>query len=232
MKKRILSLVILSFMLIFSGCSTNAGKTEVYKRPEVKTASEAIELLKQGNERFVSGKRANLDLGEEKRKELEKGQKPFAVIVGCSDSRVTSNIIFDQGLGDLFEVKIAGNVVDENALGSIEYAVEHLNTPLVVVLGHQHCGAVKATVEAVESKHEIEGNIASLVEKIKPSVEGAKAKNLQGEELVEEAVNENVDNVIEDLEKSAIIKEKIEKGELKVVAAKYYLDSGKIEWKK
>ena len=203
-----------------------------YKRPEVHGAEEAIELLKEGNERFASDQFANIDVGTERRAELTKGQNPFAVILGCSDSRTTPTVLFDQGLGDLFEIRIAGNVVDDNAMGSIEYAVDHLHTPLIVVLGHQSCGAVTSTVEAIENNATAPGSIGSLVDKIKPSVEKIKEshEHIDEKELVEEAILENVKSVTRELEKSPIIKEKLEKGEVKVIGAKYFLDSGKVEW--
>jgi carbonic anhydrase len=219
------------------GCSTTDKKTSanpestkisaVYKRPaEVKTAKEAMDLLVAGNQRFNTDAFAVKNEGDVRRDELVKGQKPFAIIVSCSDSRVPPELVFDQALGDLFVVRVAGNVVDSIAIGSVEYAVEHLQSPLIVVLGHEKCGAVKATTEGGEAP----GSIGSIVEKIKPSVEKAKAKGVTGDELVEKSVNINVEAVTKELEKSPLVKHAIESGKLQVVGAKYHLDGGTVEW--
>lgn len=205
----------------------NESTTQVLQRPEVVTSgTEALKLLKAGNERFTSGELANKDLSGAKREELTAGQKPFAVILSCSDSRVPPELLFDQGLGDLFIIRVAGNIVDPENVGSVEYAVEHLHAPLVVVLGHEKCGAVKATVEGGEAP----GSIGTLVERIKPAVEEAKAAGASGDRLVEKAVNENVDNMLAQLEESPILKEGVERGKLKIVGAKYHLGSGQVEW--
>ena len=140
------------------------------------SANEALQKLIDGNKRFVTGQFALKDLGDARREELVKGQKPFAVILTCSDSRVPPEHIFDQGLGDIFVVRNAGNVVDPVTLGSIEYAVEHLLAPLVVVLGHDYCGAVKAAVDGGEAP----GSIGAIIAKLLPSVEKAKATGQQG----------------------------------------------------
>ncbi len=206
--------------------SNDSQQASVYKRPEVVTsASEAKQLLIEGNKRFVSGKLANKDLGSTKREELAaKGQKPFAVVVTCSDSRVSPELIFDQGLGDLFVIRVAGNVLDPVAVGSVEYAVEHLGTPLVVVMGHEKCGAVKATADGGEAP----GSLDSIVAKIKPSVEKVKAAGATGNDLYEKATDENIKAAIADLEKSPIVKHLKESGKLIVVGAKYHLGSGEV----
>ena len=134
-------------------------------------------------------------------------------------------LLFDQGLGDIFVIRTAGNVVDPIVLGSIEYGVEHLHTPLLIVLGHEHCGAVTADVEG-----EAEGNIGTILKEIHPAVDKAKGTEKEGEELVEEAVDENVKLVIQNtLNSSTVVHELYEKGELKIIGAKYFLDSGKVE---
>lgn len=243
-RKKILCSILTAGMFLTAGCTQQPPqqnseqnkekvvKQVLYKRPDVKNAEESIALLKEGNERFTSGKLANIDVGTERRKELEKGQDPLAVVVGCSDSRVTPTVLFDQGLGDLFEIRVAGNVLDADAVGSIEYAVEHLHTPLIVVLGHQSCGAVTAAVETIETNAAAPGSIGSLVAKIKPAVEKVKDSNKQvdGKAFIEEAIEVNVKNVTKELEKSPIIKEKLEKDEVKIIGAKYLLDSGKVQW--
>ncbi|MHB8840583.1 MAG: carbonic anhydrase [Candidatus Aquicultor sp.] len=184
-------------------------------------------MLKEGNARFAEDKLAEKDLGGSKREELVKGQKPFAIILGCSDSRVPPEDVFDQGLGDLFVIRVAGNVDDTISLGSIEYAAEHLNVPLLVVMGHSGCGAVQATVEGGE----IPPNIGAIASKIEPSVEIAKSRDKEESAIIEDAVVENVKAVVKDIEaNSPIVKELIEKGKFKVVGAKYELATGEVEF--
>ena len=130
-------------------------------------SNKALEQLRQGNARFVSGVLVRRDHYSEDRERLSEGQHPFAVVLCCSDSRVVPEILFDQQLGDLFVIRNAGNVVDEDVLGSIEYAVEHLGSPLVVVLGHSSCGAVTATCQG----EELPGHILDIAKRIRPSVE-------------------------------------------------------------
>ena len=178
-----------------------------------------IERLKEGNKRYVEKKLREKDL--ELREKLRSGQKPFATIITCSDSRVIPEYIFDAQIGELFVIRVAGNVIDDVALASIEYGVEHLHTPLLVVLGHESCGAVTAAFNIYKEKKEVEGVMKELMEKIKPSVLFAMDKN----EGVEEAVIYNMKNVVDDiLSKSPIVKNLKEKGELKVVPAKYFFD--------
>jgi carbonic anhydrase len=220
-------------IFVLAGCTAKnksaipANQREEYERPEkVESAVEAKKLLAEGNERFVSGEPAEKDLGTARREELTEGQKPFAVIVCCSDSRVPPEHVFDQGLGDIFVVRVAGNVADPVAIGSVEYAVEHLEVPLVVVLGHEKCGAVSATVEGGEAP----GSIGSIVEKISPSVEKARAGNLEDEELIEKAVEFNVEQTIRDLKSSPIVTERRGKEELSILGATYELGSGEVKW--
>jgi carbonic anhydrase len=180
----------------------------------------------EGNKRFVEGAFSKKDLGDAIRKELAKGQHPFAIVVNCSDSRVAPEIIFDQGLGSLFVIRVAGNVVDPVVLGSIEYAAEHLHTPLLVILGHTQCGAVTA---AVDTKGKPEGNIVVIVKKILPAVRRAEAKGGSREEIIAGAIKENVLLVIDNIKKSPVLKHLIEKGELKVVGAIYDISTGVVE---
>ncbi|MBI5191365.1 MAG: carbonic anhydrase [Nitrospirae bacterium] len=191
-------------------------------------AGDAATKLMDGNKRFASGELCKKDLCKEKRDELTKGQHPFATILTCSDSRVSPEILFDQGLGDVFIVRVAGNVVDEIALGSIEYGVEHLHTPLLVILGHQSCGAVKATLELTG---EPEGNIGAILKKIQPAVATAKASGkTDSGELLNDAIQQNVRNVYDDIMKnSEIVKELVHEGKLEVVTAEYYLGTGEVK---
>ena len=199
---------------------------KVYQRAEViKTAEEAQKLLVEGNQRYTSGHLLKQDLGAAKREHLvTKGQKPFAVVVTCSDSRVPAELIFDQGLGDIFVVRVAGNVMDQVAMGSVEYGVEHLHTPLLVVMGHEKCGAVQATVDGGEAP----GSIGAIVAKIKPSVEKAKAAGVTGDALYEAVTDENIKATIAEIEKSPIVEELIHEGHLKIVGAKYHQSTGEV----
>jgi carbonic anhydrase len=189
------------------------------------TESQALQKLMEGNARFVSGSVMHPNQSAEIRQELILGQHPFAVVVGCSDSRVPPELIFDQGLGDIFMVRTAGQVLDDVALGSIEYAVEHLDVPLVVVLGHDSCGAVKATVE----EGEVPGHLDSLVKFIQPAVEKAK-KNGNERELLNNSIDNNINNIVEELNTSLpILSEKVQKGELKILGARFQLDTGTVK---
>lgn len=188
---------------------------------------ESLQKLMDGNKRYVDGKLAGKDLSDTKRKELLKGQKPFAIVVACSDSRVPPELLFDQGLGDIFVIRVAGNVVDPIALGSIEYGAEHLHSPLLVILGHSNCGAVKATLE---TKGKAEGNIGAIVNKIQPAVKVARKKGGTADQVLETAIHENVKNVYSDvMSKSKIVPELVHEGKLKIVTAEYMLESGKVE---
>lgn len=181
---------------------------------------EAMKKLIEGNSRFVGAKPVHPDQTASIREELAKGQKPFAVILTCSDSRVPPEIVFDQGLGDLFVIRVAGNIVDDN--GSIEYAAEHLGTRLVVVLGHERCGAVDATLKGGEAP----GHIASLVKAIKPAVD--KGKKEKGDPL-ENSIKNNTLSVAQKIRNSKpLLDELVKEGKLKVVSARYDLDDGRV----
>lgn len=213
-------------------CTTgtyNFGKGCVKPSPE-----QGLELLMQGNAKFVKG---DLELLKKyatpaERTEVAAGQKPFAIVLTCADSRLPAEIIFNKGLGEIFVVRVAGNIVAPHELGSIEYALEHLGANLIVVLGHERCGAVGATYGAYPNH--VEGNIGSLTEDIYPAVDkvvaGSKpATATEQAAQIEECIVENIKHVSEALEtKSTIIKELVEKGETKIVRAKYDLDSGKV----
>jgi carbonic anhydrase len=189
--------------------------------------NEALQKLMNGNKRFVSGTLAQKDVSAKKREELTKGQKPFATVLTCSDSRVSPELLFDQGLGDVFVIRVAGNVVDPIALGSIEYAAEHLNCPLLIILGHSKCGAVTATLEA---KGKPEGNIGAIVKKIMPAADAAKKKGGTKDEILETAIKENVKNVYSDImKKSTIIDHLVQEGKLMVVGGEYNITTGKVE---
>lgn len=185
---------------------------------------EVLLRLMNGNKLYVAGKSRHPHQTQERRVEVANGQKPFAAILGCSDSRVPPEILFDQGLGDLFVIRVAGNVVDDAVQGSIEYAVQELAVPLVMVLGHEGCGAVKAAVDVVEKGGQLPGQIETIINAIKPAVEKAKGKP---GDLLDNAINANVLMVVEKLKVSKpIIIKFVEEGKLKVVGANYELKSG------
>lgn len=187
---------------------------------------ESLQKLMDGNKRFVSDKLSAKQACDIKRKELTTGQKPFAIVLTCSDSRVPPELIFDQFLGDIFVVRVAGNIVDPIELGSIEYAAEHLNSPLLFILGHSKCGAVKATLEA---KGKPEGNIGAIVKKIQPAAAAAKKKGGTADQVLDTAIQENVKNVYGDImKKSSIISHLAKEGKLKIAAGEYMLDTGKV----
>ena len=191
------------------------------------TPDEALARLLEGNRRFVANKVFHPNESPAARAKLANNQNPFAIILGCADSRVPPEVVFDFGLGDLFVVRVAGNIVEDAGVGSMEYAVEHLGTPLIVVLGHERCGAVKAAIGAVDAGDEGPGRIAELVRKLKPAVDAAKATP---GDRAENTMRENVRRMVKELAGlEPILKEKVEEGKLKVVGARYDLDSGVVE---
>jgi carbonic anhydrase len=223
-RKSVLTLVLAVIFMI--------SAAQLWASSEVQTVSpdEAVGMLKEGNARYVSGtsKHPNQD---QARRSLtsSKGQQPFATVLGCSDSRVPPEILFDSGIGDVFVVRVAGNVADTDETGTIEYGVDHLGTPLLVVLGHSHCGAVTAVVE----KAELHGSIPHLVANIKPAAARAKAMNpgLSGDRLVEEAVKANVWQAMSDLFRtSQAVRDRVKTGKLEVIGAMYDIETGKIDW--
>jgi carbonic anhydrase len=194
--------------------------------PKVSPA-EALERLKAGNQRFVVGKLEHPRQGAERRTELATSQHPFAVVLGCADSRTSPEVVFDQGLGDVFVVRVAGNILNDETVGSIEYAVEHLGAKLIVVLGHEHCGAVKAARETIAAKAEAPGHIQSLVKAIAPAVETTSGAD------AEATAKANELHVAQELRESApILKKLVEKGTISVMAAHYDLDTGSVEFLK
>jgi carbonic anhydrase len=207
--------------------------------------AEAISKLKAGNGRFTAGNVQHPHKSSDERKymaansyenlgmnaaeaakrraELAKSQHPFAVILSCSDSRVPPEIVFDQGLGDLFVVRVAGNVINNEGLGSIEYGVDHLGARLILVLGHQSCGAFEAAREMVAAKAKAPGHIESFITPIKPAVESA----LNGD--LDATIKANVKDVVQALRSSTpILKTKVDSGEVQVIGGYYSLDTGAV----
>ena len=191
---------------------------------------EALRVLKAGNARYVDGKLQHLHQGADRRALTSgQGQHPLAAVLSCSDSRVPPEIIFDQGIGDIFVIRVAGNVAATDEIGSIEYAVDHLATPMVVVLGHSQCGAVTAVVDDTK----LPPNIANLVAPIKPAVDKAREANPEAAKdvLLKAAITDNVWQAMEDmLRLSPIIREKVRDSQVKLVGALYDLDTGQVQW--
>lgn len=186
--------------------------------------SDPLQRLVDGNQRFVAGQPEHPRQSPARRAELAESQAPFAVVLACADSRVAPEIVFDQGLGDLFVVRVAGNVIDNTALGSIEYAVEHLHAPLVVVLGHERCGAVTAAVKGGHA----DGHIHSIVQAIEPAVQAAKSGP---GDAVDNTIRANVRRVTMQLQHAEpILAELVKAGKVKVVGGRYDLDTGAVEF--
>jgi carbonic anhydrase len=186
----------------------------------------ALQTLLEGNARFVEGRPRHPNQDVDRRAELQSGQAPFAVVFGCADSRVAAEIIFDRGLGDLFMIRTAGHVVDAAVLGSVEFAVEHLGVPLVLILGHDSCGAVSAAAAAVESGQMPTGYVRDIVERITPAVMAAKAA---GRNEVDDIAAENVRQTAGLLlERSPLLAAQVEEGHCRIVGVVYDLADGRV----
>lgn len=199
------------------------------------TASEALKRLQEGNQRFVAGVRSIDTLGKQmQRADFLQGQAPIAIILGCSDSRVPAEIVFDQGLGDLFVIRVAGNIVAPSQVGSVEFAVELFNTPLVVVLGHSLCGAVMATLDDLEHPSEARSsNVLSIVNRIRPTVKPLFDTELRNnpEQLLKTAIRANILAATNHLRHgSQMLEQFIQKGELTIVGAEYSLETGEVDF--
>jgi carbonic anhydrase len=199
------------------------------------TARAALERLREGNRRFVSGtERGGRFTNEARRGELVTGQEPFAIVLGCSDSRVPAEIVFDQGLGDLFVIRVAGNIVASSQVGSVEFAAERFGTPLVVVLGHSGCGAVLATLEELLRPRDRQSwNLRSIVDRIRPSVETLLVTELRHDvdALLRQAVRANVRASANHLRYGSEVLERLILGDrLLVVGAEYSLETGEVEF--
>ncbi|MCV7021117.1 carbonic anhydrase [Mycolicibacterium aichiense] len=186
----------------------------------------AWKALKEGNERFVAGQPEHPSQSIEDRARLAGGQTPTAVIFGCADSRVAAEIIFDQGLGDMFVVRTAGHVIDSAVLGSIEYAVGVLNVPLIAVLGHDSCGAVKATLSALDDGAVPGGYIRDLVERVTPSILVGRREGLTRVDEFE--ARHVIETGTQLMARSALIAERVAAGALAIVGLTYHLADGKV----
>src|SRR3972149_2990070 len=215
----------LGTLIVADGLTPISQATPTQETP-ITNADQALQRLKEGNQRYVSMKPIHPNLSIERRTEVAKGQKPFAIIFECVDSRVPPELVFDRGLGDLFVIRTAGQALDNAGLGSIEFGVEELNIPLVMVLGHEKCGAVAATIEVLEKKAQAHGQIRTLVELIKPAVEEVKG---QSGNLLDNAIRANIALGVNKLKTSPILSEHLEKDKIKIVGAYYNLDTGVVD---
>ena len=226
---------VLGFVTLAAGMAFAAS----VNAPAV-SADEALQRLMDGNQRYVDNQMTGSKLCDlSTRTSLARSQKPYAIILTCSDSRVPPEIIFDKGLGEIFVIRVAGNIPDPVVLGSIEYAAEHLGSPLVMVLGHERCGAVKATVDA-KGKSSGSRNIDAIIKVVTPAVKAAvkdcqacrddrKCADTKKEEFVECVVDANARNAAASLTKnSRILNHLLHENKIKIVAAKYDLDDGKV----
>lgn len=202
-------------------------KAHTRKSQSEMTPQLALSYLKEGNQRFVENLRAHRNLLEQVNETAE-GQYPFATILSCIDSRTSAELIFDQGLGDIFSVRVAGNVVNDDILGSMEYACKVAGSKLLVVLGHSKCGAVISAC-----KHVVLGNITTLLSKIQPAVRKVEAtySDIVSDEAVQAVADENVrESIRHILQRSTILSEMVEKGEIAIVGAMYDVESGKVDF--
>ncbi|QDV42369.1 Carbonic anhydrase [Stieleria neptunia] len=201
------------------------------RTPDVNTlaaAAEALKRLKEGNARFVSGQSIHPHETRNWRSQLEEGQHPFAVVLGCSDSRVPPELLFDQGFGDLFVIRVAGNVVDTDVTASIEYAVHYLETPLVLILGHTGCGAVKATVDHFDNPSEQPREVVALIKRIEPALKNV-PEDAQGAERMSGAVRTNVIHAVQKLSSIADVRQSIGMGQVRIVGAVYNMHTGTVD---
>ena len=199
------------------------------------SAREALERLRQGNLRFASNLGGSQAFPDHiRRADLAAGQQPFAIILGCSDSRVPAEIVFDQGLGDLFVIRVAGNIVAPSQVGSVEFAAARFDTRLVVVLGHSQCGAVVATLEELQRPTENQSrNLRAIVDRVRPSVEGLLATDLRHDmdALVTQGVRANIRASVNHLRHgSQVLEQLIQEGGLRVIGAEYSLETGVVEF--
>jgi carbonic anhydrase len=210
-----------------SACSLAApdNPTALAPEPAVTTPDQALQRLLEGNQRYVAAKPAHPNLTLERRTQLAQGQHPFAIVFSCVDSRVPPELVFDRGLGDLFVIRTAGHTLDDAVLGSIEYGVAELGIPLILVLGHEKCGAVKATLEAIEHQTRAPDRIQTLVRDIAPAIEQTKG---QPGDALDNAIQANTALTVGRLMATPLLAEAFGKGGLKIVGGRYDLDSGAV----
>ena len=216
------SLFSLAVAVALAGVGIVGLADEPHAAPAGASPQAALEKLKAGNKRFVEQKLADKGLAE-RRAATANGQQPYAIVLACADSRVAPELVFDETIGDLFVIRVAGNVVDPDVLGSIEYAIEHLHTRLIVVLGHEKCGAVTAAI----SNETLHGNLGELIHKIDGGTDLPAGKS----KALPQAVQHNaIHQAREMLTQSEPIKKAVEEHQVQIEAAVYSLDSGEVKW--
>ena len=206
-------------------CSFGQDGESQWEQP---SPEEAIRRLIKGNQNYASGKRLVFQLHQGRLAELDNGQHPFATIIGCSDSRVPVELVFDQDPGSLFVIRLAGNVIDSDVLGSLEYAAVHLATPLIVVMGHEKCGAVTAALAAQQREKELAG-VRQLLQKVEPAIQGIR-RDLPFEEQVALGVEANVRWSMKQIAEHPDHREAVESGRVRVAGAVYELTTGKVRF--
>jgi carbonic anhydrase len=217
---RFLLVIFLLAAIAHTSCDGKNPRPEVQKEP--------LEKLLDGNKRFISGRPAHPDETKMRIRNLKKGQRPFAAVISCSDSRVPPELVFDQGFGDIFSIRTAGNIIGDYELGSIEYAVEHLGCSLVVVMGHENCGAVDAFLKR-DSTLVSHDHIANLMDYIANEKEAKELPDSQRYQI-DHAVKANIRHGVNLLKQSEpVLKEKFSSGKIQIVGAMYDLDNGKVE---
>ncbi len=221
MKKTVLAMVMIVCLCVSGYCFASGGGSAV-------SAEDALAMLKEGNDRYAAEKAGHPNTSPARRQEtVQNGQHPFATILTCSDSRVPVEYIFDRGIGDLFVIRVAGNVADTDEIGTAEYGVDHLGTPVLMVLGHTRCGAVTAVATGAE----VHGKLPQLVDNIIPAVKKTQAQHpeLKGEALVPEAIKNNIWQAIEDmLKNSDMLRSRAQSGKVRILGAMYDLETGKV----
>jgi carbonic anhydrase len=210
-----------------SACASPFARSEPASvaEPAVTTPDQALQRLLEGNQRYVGAKPTYPNLTVDRRTQLAQGQHPFSIVFSCVDSRVPPELLFDRGLGDLFVIRTAGHVLDDAVLGSIEYGVAELGIPLILVLGHEKCGAVKATLEAVEHHTTAPDRIQTLVRAITPAIEQSKG---QPGDALDNAVLANTALTVGRLQATPLLADALGKGGLKIIGGRYDLDSGAV----
>ena len=217
-------------VFLFSALITSDALAEppTAKASKPVDALEALKRLKAGNARFVKGKPQHPHETSDWRHRLEREQHPYAVVLGCSDSRVPPELVFDQGFGDLFVVRVAGNVVDTDVTASVEYAIDHLDTQLIVVMGHSNCGAVTATLDHLSSPDGEPAEVVSLLYRIEPAIIGVPS-DLPRTQRISSAVQRNVELAVRRLSRVPDLRRSINAGKIKIVGAVYDMHTGKIK---
>lgn len=227
MKKVIFNSALVAILfVVFSACASKSHTAHQKSVEKMETSDQILEILKIGNEHFVHHKNAFPHLDKERMMEEVGGQHPIATVVSCSDSRVPVEMVFDRGIGDLFVIRTAGNSLDDDmTMGSVEYAVDHLHTKLIVVVGHEKCGGVTAAISN-HSEGKEPKEISSLIETLRKGVEPFVGKS----DKLNDAIHYNVVHQLEKIKNNPDFKHLIDSGELKIVGAYYHLDNGKVDF--